>query len=135
MATSMINNGTRVRPFLRRIGCATRNCTKRIRSPSAASAKCWEHLFSVNWATRKCASRPISFSLYFLRFVFFFFSNRLGRRLVYYASILLLMGGRIATIFAVSHYTMFVVAAAIGSLTANSIFQSPLIIAMETSKP
>lgn len=63
------------------------------------------------------------------------FICRLGRRMIYYVSVLILLGGRIATIFTAPWYTMFIIAATFGSLTANSIFQSPLIIALETSKP
>lgn len=38
-------------------------------------------------------------------------------------------------IFAVSNFALVAISAVVGSLAANSVFQAPLIISMETSKP
>lgn len=58
----------------------------------------------------------------------------MGRRPVFYFSAILLLIGRIATIFSASTYVLFAAASIISMLTSMSIFLSPLIIAMETSK-
>lgn len=50
-------------------------------------------------------------------------------------SIIVLLVGKLSMIFAVSHHTLLVISAVAGSLAANSVFQAPLIIAMETNKP
>lgn len=58
----------------------------------------------------------------------------IGRRPVFYYSAILLLVGRIMTIFTASYYILFAAASIISMLTSMSIFLSPLIIAMETSK-
>lgn len=60
--------------------------------------------------------------------------TRLGRRPVFYFSVLIITAGRLISMFTASYYLVFSIAAVLGSLTANSIFQAPLIIAMEISK-
>ena len=61
-------------------------------------------------------------------------SPRLGRRPVFYLSILIITVGRLVSMFTAAYYVVFCIAAVVGSLTAHSIFQAPLIIAMEISK-
>lgn len=68
----------------------------------------------------------------------FFFGqlgDTFGRRIIYYMSILVMLGGRVVTIFTSSWYTAFTIAVIVASLASNSIFQCPLIISMEISKP
>ncbi|XP_059620795.1 carcinine transporter isoform X2 [Phlebotomus argentipes] len=56
-----------------------------------------------------------------------------GRRIVYYISVVLTISGRMLSIFTSSFFILFAIASSLGSCATNSAFQSPLIIAMETS--
>uniref|UniRef100_A0A8D8HW51 Solute carrier family 22 member 21 n=1 Tax=Culex pipiens TaxID=7175 RepID=A0A8D8HW51_CULPI len=67
-------------------------------------------------------------------FIFGQLGDTLGRRPVFYFSVLIITAGRLISMFTASYYLVFSIAAVLGSLTANSIFQAPLIIAMEISK-
>ncbi|XP_055526198.1 beta-alanine transporter isoform X2 [Wyeomyia smithii] len=67
-------------------------------------------------------------------FIFGQLGDTLGRRPVFYFSVLIITIGRLISMFTASIYIVFCIAAVLGSLTANSIFQAPLIIAMEISK-
>lgn len=67
-------------------------------------------------------------------FIFGQLGDTLGRRPVFYFSVLIITIGRLISMFTASIYIVFCIAAVLGSLTANSIFQAPLIIAMEVSK-
>ncbi|XP_050069288.1 beta-alanine transporter [Anopheles maculipalpis] len=66
--------------------------------------------------------------------IFGHLGDTLGRRPVFYLSILIITAGRLVSMFTAAHYVVFCIAAVVGSLTAHSIFQTPLIIAMEISK-
>jgi len=59
---------------------------------------------------------------------------RLGRKLIFYISLITVVVGRLLTIVTTSNFTLFGIVAILGCLTSNAIFQAPLIIAMETSK-
>lgn len=59
----------------------------------------------------------------------------LGRKMIYYISIVLMVGGRLLTMLTPAYYILFAAASIIGSLAALSVFQSPFIIAMEIAKP
>ncbi|XP_062702203.1 beta-alanine transporter isoform X1 [Aedes albopictus] len=67
-------------------------------------------------------------------FIFGQLGDTLGRRPVFYFSVLIITAGRLISMFTASIYVVFCMAAVLGSLTSNSIFQAPLIIAMEVSK-
>ncbi|XP_058467365.1 beta-alanine transporter isoform X2 [Malaya genurostris] len=67
-------------------------------------------------------------------FIFGQLGDTLGRKPVFYFSVLIITAGRLISMFTASIYIVFCIAAVLGSLTANSIFQAPLIIAMEMSK-
>ncbi|XP_055589802.1 organic cation/carnitine transporter 2 isoform X2 [Uranotaenia lowii] len=67
-------------------------------------------------------------------FIFGQLGDTLGRRPVFYFSVVIITVGRLISMFTASIYIVFSIAAVLGSLTANSIFQAPLIIAMEVSK-
>ncbi|XP_058058276.1 beta-alanine transporter-like [Anopheles bellator] len=60
--------------------------------------------------------------------------DTLGRRPVYYLSVLIITLGRLVSMFTAGFYVVFCIAAIAGSLTAHSCFQAPFIIAMEISK-
>lgn len=64
----------------------------------------------------------------------FLYLFSIGRRPVFYISAVVIIVGRIMTIFTPSIYYLFAAASMISMLTSMSIFLSPLIIAMETSK-
>nr|XP_040219333.1 beta-alanine transporter [Anopheles coluzzii]XP_040219334.1 beta-alanine transporter [Anopheles coluzzii]XP_040219335.1 beta-alanine transporter [Anopheles coluzzii] len=66
--------------------------------------------------------------------IFGHLGDTLGRRPVFYLSILIITVGRLVSMFTAAYYVVFCIAAVVGSLTAHSIFQAPLIIAMEISK-
>ncbi|XP_035782320.1 beta-alanine transporter-like [Anopheles albimanus] len=66
--------------------------------------------------------------------IFGHLGDTLGRRPVLIISILVITAGRLVSMFTAAYYVVFCIAAVAGSLTAHSIFQSPLIIAMEISK-
>uniref|UniRef100_A0A182PNN8 Major facilitator superfamily (MFS) profile domain-containing protein n=1 Tax=Anopheles epiroticus TaxID=199890 RepID=A0A182PNN8_9DIPT len=66
--------------------------------------------------------------------IFGHLGDTLGRRPVFYLSILIITVGRLISMFTAAYYVVFCIAAAIGSMSAQSILQSPLIIAMEISK-
>uniref|UniRef100_A0AAG5CX02 Major facilitator superfamily (MFS) profile domain-containing protein n=1 Tax=Anopheles atroparvus TaxID=41427 RepID=A0AAG5CX02_ANOAO len=66
--------------------------------------------------------------------IFGHLGDTLGRRFVFYVSVLVITAGRLVCMFTAAYYVVFCVAAVLGSMTAHSIFQSPLIIAMEVSK-
>lgn len=59
----------------------------------------------------------------------------LGRRITFYTSVFIGVAGRILTMITSDNYVLFSISAVLGSLTSISIFQAPLIIAMETSEP
>lgn len=59
----------------------------------------------------------------------------LGRRLTYYTSVIIGVVGRLLIMMTSHNYVLFSISAVLGSLTSISIFQAPLIIAMETSEP
>ncbi|XP_065079930.1 beta-alanine transporter isoform X1 [Ochlerotatus camptorhynchus] len=67
-------------------------------------------------------------------FIFGQLGDTLGRRPVFYFSVIIITAGRLISMFTASIYVVFCMAAVLGSLTSNSIFQAPLIIAMEISK-
>lgn len=58
----------------------------------------------------------------------------IGRRPVFYLSAAIIILGRIMTTLTTSTYILFAIASLSSMLTSMSIFLSPLIIAMETSK-
>ncbi|ETN61190.1 mfs transporter [Anopheles darlingi] len=66
--------------------------------------------------------------------VFGHLGDTIGRRPVLIISILVITAGRLVSMFTAAYYVVFCIAAVVGSLTAHSIFQAPLIIAMEISK-
>uniref|UniRef100_A0A182JWC4 Major facilitator superfamily (MFS) profile domain-containing protein n=1 Tax=Anopheles christyi TaxID=43041 RepID=A0A182JWC4_9DIPT len=66
--------------------------------------------------------------------IFGHLGDTLGRRPVFYLSILIITAGRLVSMFTAAYYVVFCIAAVVGSLTAHSIFQAPLIVAMEISK-
>ncbi|GAB0092473.1 hypothetical protein DMENIID0001_074670 [Sergentomyia squamirostris] len=66
-------------------------------------------------------------------FIFGQLGDTIGRRIIYYVSVVMTMSGRILSIFTSSSFLMFTISAVLGSCAANTAFQSPLIIAMETS--
>ncbi|XP_053670810.1 beta-alanine transporter isoform X2 [Anopheles nili] len=66
--------------------------------------------------------------------IFGHLGDTLGRRPVFYLSVLIITVGRLVSMFTAAYYAVFCVAAVVGSLTAHSIFQAPLIVAMEISK-
>lgn len=66
-------------------------------------------------------------------FVFGHLGDTIGRELVYYISILLVVVGRIMTTLTTGSYIWFIGSIIIGSLAINTVFLSPLIIAMEFS--
>lgn len=57
---------------------------------------------------------------------------RIGRRLTFYISLAMVVIGKCWVVLSVSSYFWVTVASIVSSLTVNSAFQSPLIIAMET---
>ncbi|XP_065367629.1 organic cation transporter 1-like [Calliphora vicina] len=57
-----------------------------------------------------------------------------GRRIVYYISVIFSSFGRLSAILTTAHYTWFLVFSCLTSLTINSLFHSPHIIAMEISR-
>lgn len=63
-----------------------------------------------------------------------FHARRIGRRPVFYISTIVIIIGRVLTILTTSNYLLFAIASVISMMTSMSIFLSPLIIAMETSK-
>ncbi|CAO1419238.1 unnamed protein product [Diamesa serratosioi] len=67
-------------------------------------------------------------------FIFGQLGDTLGRRPVFYFSTVIIIVGRVMTVFTTSTYWLFAIAAVLSMLTSMSIFLSPLIIAMETSK-
>lgn len=67
-------------------------------------------------------------------FIFGQLGDTLGRRPVFYFSTVIIILGRVMTVFTTSTYWLFAIAAVLSMLTSMSIFLSPLIIAMETSK-
>uniref|UniRef100_A0A182W0H4 Major facilitator superfamily (MFS) profile domain-containing protein n=1 Tax=Anopheles minimus TaxID=112268 RepID=A0A182W0H4_9DIPT len=66
--------------------------------------------------------------------VFGHLGDTLGRLPVFQLSIVIVTVGRLVSMFTAAYYVVFCIAVVVGSLTANSIFQVPLIIAMEISK-
>ncbi|CRK88958.1 CLUMA_CG002518, isoform A [Clunio marinus] len=67
-------------------------------------------------------------------FVFGQLGDTIGRKPVFYVSSVIIIVGRIMTTLTPSIYFLFAIASACSMLTSMSIFLSPLIIAMETSK-
>ncbi|XP_026479557.1 carcinine transporter-like [Ctenocephalides felis] len=67
-------------------------------------------------------------------FIFGQLGDRIGRRPVFYLSLITIVTGRLITAFTSSWFIVFITAAFLGSLTSTSVFQSPLIIAMEISR-
>ena len=67
-------------------------------------------------------------------FVTTLFLSRIGRRPVFYLSAMIIILGRVMTTLTTSTYFLFAMASLASMLTSMSIFLSPLIIAMETSK-
>lgn len=63
-----------------------------------------------------------------------FLLSSIGRRPVFYLSAIIIILGRIMTTITTSTYVLFAIASLCSMLTSMSIFLSPLIIAMETSK-
>ncbi|KFB35810.1 AGAP004107-PA-like protein [Anopheles sinensis] len=66
--------------------------------------------------------------------IFGHLGDTLGRRFVFYVSVLIITAGRLVCMYTAAYYTVFAVASVLGSMSAHAIFQSPLIIAMEISK-
>ncbi|XP_055678172.1 carcinine transporter-like [Lutzomyia longipalpis] len=66
-------------------------------------------------------------------FIFGQLGDTIGRRIIYYMSMMLTISGRLLSIVTSSSFLMFSIASILGSCAANTAFQSPLIIAMETS--
>ncbi|XP_070494612.1 carcinine transporter [Chironomus tepperi] len=67
-------------------------------------------------------------------FLFGQLGDTIGRRPVFYISVIIIILGRIMTTLTASNYILYAIASLISLLTSMSIFLSPLIIAMETSK-
>lgn len=67
-------------------------------------------------------------------FIFGQMGDTLGRRPVFFCGIVITILGRIACIFTSSIYWLFALASVFGMLTALTLFQSPLVIAMEICK-
>lgn len=63
---------------------------------------------------------------------FFFFSS-VGRRPIFYISLLIMVVGRVLLIFTASNYMLFSVVTIFGCLTNSCVFSSPMIIATEVS--
>lgn len=62
-------------------------------------------------------------------------SFRFGRRFTFYTSVFISVVGRLMIMSTSNNYVLFSISAVVGSLTSISLFQAPLIIAMETSEP
>lgn len=61
--------------------------------------------------------------------------SSLGRRVIFYVCILVTVGFRMVTVFSSDYFILFAITCVIDSLGSISIFQGPLVIAMEISNP
>lgn len=67
-------------------------------------------------------------------FIFGQMGDTLGRRPVFFSGIVITIMGRIAVLFTSSIYWLFALSSVFGMLTAMTLFQSPMVIAMEICK-
>lgn len=67
-------------------------------------------------------------------FIFGQLGDTIGRKAVFYITAVLSVVGRVVSILSTSSFILFAIAAIATSLAVNSIFQSPLVIAMEISQ-
>lgn len=127
--TDMITTrlGMRELQFQMRIGSAIEHFIKQILSCFIDWAKSLELLCLVNLATRELNESCHNLNCF--RFI-----SRIGRRPVFYLSAAIIIIGRVMTTVTTSTYFLFAIASLCSMLTSMSIFLSPLIIAMETSK-
>jgi MFS family permease len=84
-------------------------------------------IFKLNSVNKKSSNEP-NLKMSLIEFL------RIGRRPVFYLSAAIIIIGRVMTTLTTSTYFLFVIASLASMLTSMSIFLSPLIIAMETSK-
>lgn len=129
MVTITIKHGMKEQPFQIKIGFASAHFIKQMPSFSIVSVRLWVHFSLVNLAIRNIT---VFFS--YLKLIPSNSPSSIGRRPVFYLSVILIIIGRIMTTFTASVYYLFAIASIISMLTSMSIFLSPLIIAMETSK-
>lgn len=131
MAMIMIRHGMNAPLCLTRIGFVNEHFSKPILSCSTESVKLLALSSLDNWVTRK-SYLSLKYSEFMTRYYILSFS--IGRRPVFYLSAVIIILGRIMTTLTTSVYFLFAIASLASMLTSMSIFLSPLIIAMETSK-